>query len=134
MNKENLQTYNGNHKKESLKEHLHVHTHNHSHAHMHPHIQNEEQEINHIHTHSDDGHQEHIHGDSESEGLTKEEKTLKILLSHWVEHNKSHEEGFKEWIEKSKAMGKEETANFIQKAIDFMEKADGMLEEAKKRM
>lgn len=66
--------------------------------------------------------------------LNKEEKTLKILLDHWVEHNKSHEEGFKDWIEKSKLMGKVETAEFIQKAVAAMGKADEMLMEAKKNM
>ena len=64
----------------------------------------------------------------------KDEKTLNILLVHWVNHNQSHEEGFQEWVEKAKAMGKTETAQCIEKAIEYMNKANEMLVEAKKNM
>ena len=64
----------------------------------------------------------------------KDEKTLNILLVHWVNHNQSHEEGFQEWVEKAKAMGKTETAKCIEKAIEYMNKANEMLVEAKKNM
>ncbi|WP_406541275.1 hypothetical protein [Clostridium ljungdahlii] len=66
--------------------------------------------------------------------LDKEEKTLKILLDHWVEHNRYHEGEFKNWAEKSKAMDKVKTAELIQKAVEFMEKSNEMLIEAKKSM
>ncbi|MFQ7519565.1 MAG: hypothetical protein ACLRMG_07465, partial [Clostridium sp.] len=64
----------------------------------------------------------------------KDEKTLNILLVHWVNHNQSHEESFQEWVEKAKAMGKTETATCIEKAIEYMNKANEMLMEAKKSM
>ncbi|HBC96886.1 MAG TPA: hypothetical protein DC034_08860 [Clostridium sp.] len=60
----------------------------------------------------------------------KEERTLKILLGHWIEHNKSHEEGFSKWVSKSRDMGKIETSQFIEKAVRFMEQADDMLQKA----
>ena len=41
----------------------------------------------------------HSHGDTIE---NKDEKTLNILLVHWVNHNESHEEGFREWVEKAK--------------------------------
>ena len=63
-----------------------------------------------------------------------DEKTLNILLVHWVNHNQSHEEGFREWVEKAKEMGKDETAQYIEKAIEYMQKANDMLTEAKKHM
>ncbi|AZV58443.1 zinc transporter [Clostridium sp. AWRP] len=85
----------------------------------------------HTHVHDDDHHHTHEMLDGDE---SKEEKTLKILLGHWVEHNKSHEEGFAEWVEKSKNMGKVETSQFIEKAIGFMKQADNMLEEAEKHM
>lgn len=69
-----------------------------------------------------------------SSDLDKEEKALNILLGHWVEHNRSHEEEFKNWAEKSKAMDKGKTAEFIQKAVEFMERSNEMLIEAKKSM
>ena len=64
----------------------------------------------------------------------KDEKTLKILLVHWVNHNESHEEGFREWVDKARNMGKDETANNIEKAIEYLQKANEMLIEAKKHM
>ena len=56
------------------------------------------------------------------DNMSKDEKTLNILLVHWVNHNKSHEEGFREWVDKAKEMGKTETAEYIEKAIDICNK------------
>ncbi len=99
-----------------IKRNHHNHDHNHEHTHLHSHF-------GHTHTHD---HEEVVEN--------KDEKTLKILLVHWVNHNVSHEEGFKEWVEKAKAIGKEETAANIEKAIEYMQKANEMLVEAKKSM
>ena len=41
---------------------------------------------------------------------------------------------FQEWVEKAIAMGKTETAQCIEKAIEYMNKANEMLVEAKKNM
>ena len=112
------------------------HDHGHSHGH----------EAAHTHSHGDDcgcGHDHgHSHGDDCGCGghdhatvvENKDEKTLNILLVHWVNHNQSHEESFQEWVEKAKAMGKTETATCIEKAIEYMNKANEMLMEAKKSM
>ena len=80
------------------------------------------------------GHQVHVGHDHGTVAENKDEKTLNILLVHWVNHNQSHEEGFQEWVEKAKAMGKTETAECIEKAIEYMNKANEMLVEAKKNM
>lgn len=77
----------------------------------------------HVHTHS--------HGETQE---SKDEKTLKILLVHWVNHNESHEEGFKEWVVKARNIGKDGTADSIEKAIEYLQKANEMLLEAKKQM
>ena len=72
--------------------------------------------------HGHDHNNEHNHESNHSHGDTlenKDEKTLNILLVHWVNHNESHEEGFREWVEKARAIGKEETANSIEKAIEY---------------
>lgn len=93
------------------------------------------------HDHDHDHEHTHSHGDcgcgcghDHGEVENKDEKTLNILLVHWVNHNQSHEEGFQEWVEKAKAMGKTETAKCIEKAIEYMQKANEMLVEAKKHM
>lgn len=83
----------------------------------------------HDHDICDHHHGLHSHGNED-----KEEKTLRVLLAHWVKHNKSHEESFREWADKSKEMGKEEVAKNIEKAIECMEQANKMLMEAKKHM
>lgn len=79
------------------------------------------------------GH-DHVHPHTHSVPENKDEKTLNILLLHWVNHNKSHEESFKEWVDKARNMGKEETANSIERAIEYMQKANEMLKEAKAYM
>jgi hypothetical protein len=89
---------------------------------------NLEHDHEHVHTHS------HNHEHEELGEITKEERTLQILLAHWVEHNKSHEETFLEWIMKAKELGKEETAECIEKAIEYMKMADKMLLDAREKM
>ncbi|AGK97010.1 hypothetical protein [Clostridium pasteurianum] len=79
-------------------------------------------------------HHHFDHDNTDNNNLNKDEKTLKILLDHWVEHNKSHEDNFNEWVEKCKLMNKEETAKYIVEAIEFMEKANEKLIEAKKHI
>ncbi|MDY2737649.1 zinc transporter [Intestinibacter sp.] len=112
----------------------------HDHAHTHSHGDGCEHTHSHSHEHGHDHDHSHTHGDgcgcghSHAEVENKDEKTLNILLVHWVNHNQSHEEGFQEWVEKAKAMGKTETAECIEKAIEYMQKANEMLVEAKKNM
>lgn len=107
------------------KPHSHDDSHMHEHHHGDGHV--------HTHEHEHDHPHDHDHG-GDLEGISKDEKTLRILLAHWVEHNVSHQDGFNEWIEKAKLMDKSETANYIQKAVEFMDKANEMLTEAKKNM
>ena len=76
---------------------------------------------------------QHVHSHDNVEE-SKEEKTLKILLAHWVNHNQSHEDGFREWVDKAKNMGKDETAKSIEKAIEYLQKVNEMLLDAKKCM
>lgn len=84
--------------------------------------------------HGHDHDHEHIEHSGATVAENKDEKTLNILLVHWVNHNESHEEGFREWAEKARAMGKEETAKNIEQAIDYLKKSNEMLLEAKKNM
>lgn len=101
------------------------HEHEHSHggySHTHEHCHSGE----HNHTHSHDTELGNENG--------KDEKTLKALLKHWIEHNKSHEEAFGEWVSKAGDMGKTETSQYIEKAVKFMEQADEMLQKAEEHM
>lgn len=149
MCKENLHEHKHTHEHDHEHEHSHNHNHSHDgkeHVHEHGHSHAHEHGHEHDHEHAHNGGHSHSHGEDhghkheckcasvENNNLTKEEKTLKLLLNHWVEHNKSHEEGFKDWVEKSKQMGRAETSDFIKKAIELMEKADEMLLEAQKHI
>lgn len=84
--------------------------------------------------HGHDHDHEHIEHSGAAVAENKDEKTLNILLVHWVNHNESHEEGFREWAEKAREMGKEETAKNIEQAIEYLKKSNEMLVEAKKNM
>ena len=88
--------------KEIVRYHHGHHDHDHCHEHTHGDICHE-----HPHDHAHDHDHEHSHEESSE---SKDEKTLKILLVHWINHNETHEEGFREWVEKARAIGKEETA------------------------
>ena len=87
----------------------------------------------HDHGHLGGHDHQHVHSHDNVEE-SKEEKTLKILLAHWVKHNQSHEDGFREWVDKAKNMGKDETAKSIEKAIEYLQKVNEMLLDAKKCM
>lgn len=119
----------------SIKTHSYDHGDSHTHYHDDSHIHEHHHGDGHIHTHEHehDHPHDHEHG-GDIDGISKDEKTLRILLAHWVDHNMSHQDGFDEWIEKAKQMEKIETAKYIQKAVEYMEKANEMLTEAKKSM
>ena len=87
--------------------------------------------IGYIHTH---GNECGCGGHVKEDKMLKDEKTLNILLLHWVNHNESYKEGFREWVSKAKETGKIETAEYIEKAMECIEKANEMLIEAKKHM
>ena len=113
------------HEDQHLHGHAHTHTHDgstheHTHAHSHSHAHSE------AHTHE--------HTDEELHIADKQMQTLYALLDHWVDHNISHQEGFKEWAAKAQAAGKNEAAELILKAVTVMDVANIALREAKKSM
>ena len=100
--------------------------HNHDHSHGHSH--------NHDHSHSHDHAHPHTHSVGELHGVEKELLTLKTLLSHWVDHNASHKEGYDQWIAKTETMGCPEVGAKIAEAVELMVKANEKLIEAKNLM
>ncbi len=64
----------------------------------------------------------------------KEVETLRILLAHWIEHNNSHEQGFREWAEKAERIGNAKVYEMILKAADSLKAASDYLLEAKKHI
>ncbi len=63
-----------------------------------------------------------------------EKGKLKILLSHWVEHNRQHAQEFREWAEKAKSFGQAEVHDDMMRAVQQMNKANEFLLSALERL
>jgi nickel/cobalt exporter len=63
-----------------------------------------------------------------------ERKKLKILLDHWIEHNREHSLEFREWAEKAKGFEQPETCKDILEAAQEMDKANEPLLRALRRL
>jgi len=59
-------------------------------------------------------------------------EVLKVLLAHWIKHNRSHEEGFREWVKKAQVQGLSEVAKEIKKAADLLLQVEECLVEAQR--
>jgi nickel/cobalt exporter len=62
-----------------------------------------------------------------------EREKFKILLNHWIEHNKEHSQEFREWAEKAKGLGEAENCDDILEAAQDMDKANEPLLRALRR-
>ena len=78
------------------------------------------------HSHSH-GHDHEHHDQEAGEDLRK----LLMLLDHWVEHDDSHVENYREWAGKASAAGEEEIAREIHLAIDDSASVKSHLKRAK---
>ena len=65
---------------------------------------------------SEDHHHHHDH-DSHGE-LPFDEKIVK-MLSHWIKHNEDHASNYRNWAEKAKANGKDDTGVLLEEAADM---------------
>lgn len=110
-----------------IHEHAHYHgdmAHVHRHGHFgHIHSNGGAMHENHKH-HSHSHEQEHSHG---SENLQK----LHVMLEHWIEHDDSHAENYREWAGKASAAGEEEIAKEIHLAINDSDSVKSHLKRAK---
>ena len=60
--------------------------------------------------------------------MSNDDRTkLKILLSHWIEHNKEHSQEFQEWADKMKSFGEPEVGEEISRSAQEMNKAGDFL-------
>jgi nickel/cobalt exporter len=67
------------------------------------------------------------------EGVLMDEKDkLPIIIKHWIEHNESHIEEYRQWAEKAGEMGMDGIKTWITEAIKAMEQSDSILKEALK--
>jgi cobalt/nickel transport system ATP-binding protein len=133
------------HQHQHVHEHCHgpeTHVHPHGHEHEHPyghdddpgHIHGENVTDHHHqhehsgHTHRLEGSEDDMHkGHSHSHGHGQEEhshestedlRKLQLMLDHWIEHDASHVESYREWAQKASTAGEEEIAREIHLAMD----------------
>ena len=55
---------------------------------------------------------------------------LQLLLTHWLQHNKSHSLDYLKWADVARQGNHTKTAEFIEQAADFLKKSDKSLEKA----
>jgi nickel/cobalt exporter len=63
-----------------------------------------------------------------------EREKIKILLNHWIEHNKEHIQELREWAEKAKRLGEAETCDDILEAAQVLDKTNEALLRALRRL
>lgn len=59
-----------------------------------------------------------------------EKEKLKILLNHWIEHNREHGDEFREWAEKARHLGEAVVQEDMLDAAQYMDKASESLVKA----
>jgi cobalt/nickel transport system ATP-binding protein len=125
--------------------HKHEHLHegfSHEHSHFGPHEHHEtphahdfiEEEHEHEHAHelghTHESGQAHTHEHPEEGEEEKPEsdtvKKIKILLSHWAEHNIEHAKTYLEWADKAEAAGEKELAQLLREIAKESEKMNGL--------
>jgi hypothetical protein len=55
---------------------------------------------------------------------------LQVLLTHWLQHNESHGKEYLQWAEVARKSGHTSTAEFIERAVTLLKKADESLRKA----
>ena len=63
-----------------------------------------------------------------------ERAKLRVLLNHWVEHNREHSQEFNEWADKAKALSEAEAGEGILQAAEAMDKASDFLTRALQKL
>lgn len=52
---------------------------------------------------------------------------LKVLLAHWVEHNREHAEEFRQWAQRAEQLGVKEVASNLGAAVEEMQSVNKRL-------
>jgi len=115
-----------------IHEHAHTHggrAHVHRHGHFgHYHVNGgREEDMHKGHSHGHGHGHDHEHAAEGTEDLRK----LQMMLDHWIEHDDSHVENYREWATKASETGEEEIAKEIHLAIGENESVKNHLKRAK---
>jgi nickel/cobalt exporter len=67
--------------------------------------------------------------------MEKDDKAkLRVLLDHWIKHNREHAQEFTDWAEKARVFGQAAVHDDIEQAAQQMNKANEFLLAALKRL
>ena len=72
----------------------------------------------------------HCHSCGEHPEMSFDDK-INLLLSHWIEHNESHQEDYKKWAGQAKKEGKDEIVALILAAMSQFKEGNNRLRQAK---
>ena len=81
-----------------------------------------------------DNHKHHSHSHSQENDRPRETETLRkllVMLDHWIDHDDSHVENYREWAAKANEAGEKEIAKEIHLAIGENESVKNHLKRAK---
>jgi hypothetical protein len=53
-----------------------------------------------------------------------EREKIKILVNHWIDHNKEHSQEFRKWAEKAKGLGEAEVCDDLLEAAQVVDRAN----------
>lgn len=59
---------------------------------------------------------------------------LRVLLPHWLEHNASHADDYRGWIERARAAGADRVAEHLAAAVEKLEGVNRDLQDALKHL
>ena len=62
--------------------------------------------------------------------MEEDKLRLKKLLEHWIDHSREHEQRFKEWAEKTEAMGLKPVSQHLSQAVNGTEEVAKSLQRA----
>jgi len=65
--------------------------------------------------------------------MSDTEDRLRVLLDYWIEHNREHEEEFREWADKAAALPTE-VAQSLKEAATKMAEASNCLEKSRQAL
>ncbi|MBN2231559.1 MAG: hypothetical protein JW781_01885 [Deltaproteobacteria bacterium] len=82
------------------------------------------------HHHHEHGHCGACAGAAGTEAKSFTEK-LDILLSHWIDHNESHQDDYRKWAAQAQKENREDLVEYIKAAMERFREGNDRLRQAK---
>jgi len=98
------------------------------HTHHHVHYAHDHANYSYTHDHASHLH-DHVHI-QETQISAEDVAKLRVLVPHWIEHNKDHATGFRDWATRAKEAHLESVASKIEAAAIQMEACNQILSTA----